>query len=609
MKYIFASIFFLTTTFGFSQNQCGFNDVKMMGLHQRQKKSKNISNRTEVHTIPVVFHVIHLGEDVGVGTNISDEQILDGLRILNEDFRKVDGSWGDGNGVDVEIQFCLAQRDPNDNPTSGINRVNGNQWPLYVDEGIRVNPLNPGEPEINIKSATSWDRSSYMNVWIVSEIHGSNLNPQGFATLPTNSITDGIIILHNVIGSFGNIQSFHNMSRTLTHEVGHYLGLFHTFGMYQTCDNALSESDCQTQGDMVCDTPPTTPNLQCDDWCPGAQYENYMDYSLQSCKNMFTQGQKDRMRGVNGILNPFRISLLDSEGCIPVEGFNLSLKLPQVINECGTEPFKPQIEVKNIGTIDVYEFSVICSIQNSLYEVVKDCVLTTPLLPQNSLFVDFDYSSLGYGNHTINFNLVTEDIYDGDNSVTYEFNHEPSQEMTLIINTDFFGNETSWEVIDQNTQEIIWSQDGYPTGMKFPSVEITCIQNGCYDFVIYDLAGDGMQFGGDFTLLDASGNTLAYGEGDWGSVLTFPFCIENQTSENCEDLNNNGICDFDEEIVNYIEEPINQFGEIKQITNIRTFDISGRILSELENYQPGIYILMIEYEDGSYDSQKIFRWN
>jgi hypothetical protein len=118
-----------------------------------------------------------------------------------------------------------------------------------------------------------------------------------------------------------------------------------------------------------------------------------------------------------------------------------------------------------------------------------------------------------------------------------------------------------------------------------------------------------MQFGGDFTLLDASGNTLAYGEGDWGSVLTFPFCIENQTSENCEDSNNNGICDFDEEIVNYIEEPINQFGEIKQITNIRTFDISGRILSELENYQPGIYILMIEYEDGSYDSQKIFRWN
>ena len=134
MKYIFSLIFLIITTLSLSQNQCGFNDVKMMGFYGGQKKSINVSNRTEVHTIPVVFHVIHLGEDVGVGTNISDEQILDGLRILNEDFRKVDGSWGDGNGVDVEIEFCLAQRYPNDNPTSGINRVNGNQWTLYVNE-------------------------------------------------------------------------------------------------------------------------------------------------------------------------------------------------------------------------------------------------------------------------------------------------------------------------------------------------------------------------------------------------------------------------------------------------------------------------------------------
>ena len=74
-------------------------------------------------------------------------------------------------------------------------------------------------------------------------------------------------------------------------------------------------------------------------------------------------------------------------------------------------------------------------------------------------------------------------------------------------------------------------------------------------------------------------------------------------------MNNNGICDFDEEIVNYIEEPINQSDQIKLIKNIRTFDISGRIMKESENYQPGIYILLMEYEDGSYESHKIFRWN
>lgn len=608
MKYIFSFIFLFVSTFGFSQHQCGFDDVSMMGLISNERINTKISNRDQIHTIPVVFHVVHLGEDIGVGTNLSDEQILDGLRILNEDFRKVEGSWGDGEGVDVEIEFCLAQRDPNGNPTSGINRIDGSVWDEYFQFGIKSNPSYLGYSEANLKTQTSWDRTSYMNVWIVSEINNNNAQGgiQGFAYLPQiGNVLDGIVILHNVIGSFGEVSPSYNMSRVLTHEVGHYLGLFHTF----TSTNGCTENNCLTQGDLVCDTPPTTENNSCQlPSCTNAQIENYMDYTQQMCKNMFSQGQKERMRGVNGILHPERISLLDSQSCVPVEGLNLSLTLPQIVNECGTQPFKPVIEVVNLGTYPVYEFSVMCTIENTPYQVVKDCVLNNPLLPQNSVFIDFDYSSLGYGDYVVNFEILTEDIYTGDDFVSYEFSHQPSQEMTLIISADFIA-EIGWELINQSTLEVIWSDFSYTLTTPQPVVDINCIQNGCYDFVIYDDYGDGMQFAGDFTLLDGSGNVLAYGEGNWGSNLAFPFCLEVEDLENCEDVNNNGICDFDEEVESTIEEPLDELNEILRIKKITTLDISGRIMEESQNYQPGIYILIIEYEDGSYESHKIFRWN
>lgn len=606
MKLIF-SFFLIFISFNiFSQTICGFEDIKFMGFNEKTTLEPE-SNRELIYTIPVVFHVVHLGEAFGVGTNISDEQILDGLRILNEDFRKVPGTWGDGNGVDVQIEFCLVQRDPNGNPTSGINRIDGNQWSIYPSQGIRVNPFNVGEPEINIKSVTSWDRSSYMNVWIVSEIHNSTVNIQGYSNYPTNSILDGVVILHNVIGSFGNVQGIYDMSRTLTHEVGHYLGLYHTFGNYQSCNEALSESNCVTSGDFICDTPPTAPNFQCNTLCPDAQVENYMDYSQQFCKNMFTQGQKDRMRGPNGILNPHRITLLESESCTPIEGVNLRLNYPHVINECGQQPFKPVVEVVNSGSLSIYEFQVRCLIENSPYEIVKDCILTNPILPTQSIFMDFDYSSLGYGNHVLIFEIITEDIYMGDNIVQYQFDHKPSQELTLIVNTDVFGNETEWELINSETEEVVWSRYGYDNGLEDPSIDVSCIPNGCYTFIMTDSYGDGMFGDGNFTLLNGLGDTLAYGEGNWGSEIVFPFCIDVTNSENCEDTNLNGICDFDEdEITSVIDQDIS---DIKKISEILVYDISGRLINLSFKEEKGIYIILTKFEDGTVESRKFLRMN
>jgi hypothetical protein len=153
MKRIFLYLFSLIPLVGVSQSDpCGFDHIKMMGLFEitEDDNTNYIGKRDAVYTIPVVFHVIHLGEDEGVGTNISDEQILDGLRIINEDLRKMPNTWGDGLGVDVEMELCLAARDPLGNPTNGITRYNGSIWQSYVTDGISYDINQNGEPELNI---------------------------------------------------------------------------------------------------------------------------------------------------------------------------------------------------------------------------------------------------------------------------------------------------------------------------------------------------------------------------------------------------------------------------------------------------------------------------
>ena len=110
-------------------------------MEQRLMQQQGLSpdQRTnDIYTLPVVFHVIHNGEAYGVGTNITDEQIVSAIDAMNEDFRHMSGSNGYGAGPDVGIDFCLAARDPNGNPTTGIVRVNGSSVTNYSAMGIEA---------------------------------------------------------------------------------------------------------------------------------------------------------------------------------------------------------------------------------------------------------------------------------------------------------------------------------------------------------------------------------------------------------------------------------------------------------------------------------------
>jgi len=273
------------------------SQVEVIIQNNVNSKSKSI-----IYSIPVVVHVVHLGEPIGTGSNISDIQIQQSIAGLNNRFRNVNGL-----GIDVELEFCLASKDPNGNSTNGINRVDGSNIANYSASGIRPtgNPCS-GAVEIAIKDLSRWPVSDYYNIWVVSEIcNGSFV---GYASYPVGGLYDGLVIVST---------SMTSNSGTLPHEVGHGFFLYHTFNGDGGNVSCPVDTNCIINGDRVCDTPPhkqgdcntSNPCTLAGVW-DNSRY-NYMSYC--PLVNRFTQGQKDRIKAIS-IIAP-RASLINSVGC------------------------------------------------------------------------------------------------------------------------------------------------------------------------------------------------------------------------------------------------------------------------------------------------------
>jgi hypothetical protein len=287
------------------QNQIENNSeflIKQQNLEQMTEYYHNMlplmNNSEQIYTIPVVIHVLYKTSS----QNISDEQIYSQMTSLNDDFRALNNDLSnlpsnfESLVSDMQIEFCLAQVDPNGNSTSGINRVSTNETSFSYNNNMKFSSSG---------GVDAWDTDSYLNIWVC------NLNNLlGYAQFPGgDASTDGVVVANTAFGSTGIAESPYNLGRTLTHEIGHWLNLRHIWGDSNCGNDFVDDTPTHQEANYGC---PNYPQVSCNNGADGDLFMNYMDYTDDACMYMFTTGQKTRM--TSALLNS-RSSLLNSAAC------------------------------------------------------------------------------------------------------------------------------------------------------------------------------------------------------------------------------------------------------------------------------------------------------
>jgi len=415
-----------------------------------------------VITIPVVVHVIYSNSN----ENISDAQIQSQIDVLNEDFRRTnsdaDNTWS--QAVDTEIAFCLASVDPSGNATTGITRKSSSTTSWGTNDAMKSSS-NGG--------VDAWPAGDYLNMWVCN-IGGGIL---GYAQFPGGSAaTDGVVVSPQYFGRTGYVSAPFNLGRTMTHEVGHWLNLRHIWG----------DGNCSAD-DFVSDTPTSdaanygcaTGHVSCSST---DMVQNYMDYSDDACMNLFTAGQKARMRALFET-GGFRASLLNS-------------------NACGA-PAEPTCED---GIMNGGETGVDCGGSCAACPTCDDGIMNG-----------------------------------GETGIDCRGSCAAcpctGTQVTVSITLDNYPEETSWSIVDANGTTVA-SGGTYNNEPDGSTVTVTnCLADGCYDFVINDAYGDGICCGygnGSYSVTDANGNSLASGA-SFSSSETTNFCLGGGPAPTCED--------------------------------------------------------------------------
>lgn len=416
-----------------------------------------------VYQIPVVVHVVHDGESEGVGANIPEAQILNQIDSLNNDFRRLNADQENtpdfflDDAADVKIEFVLAKKNPEGLPTDGIVRVKGNQGSFTINESS------------TISENSYWPAEEYFNIW-VTDLGGALL---GFAKFPVsnepgmdedpnlNRLIDGVFVDYRYFGTGENADDF-SKGRTLTHEIGHWLGLRHIWGdggcgaddfCTDTPSQGGSTSGCPDESETSCSTID--------------MFQNYMDYTDDECMNLFTNCQADRMRIVLES-SPRRKDLLSSNGLEEVVQVANDLGLKAIVTpsfgNC-SQVLVPELEVRNYGTNTINSFSLDLLVDE---EVIETKSFSEPLTELQSIFVSFSSISVPVNTSQISFKVnQVNDGSDGneDNDCIWVSTFFPGTQDVPYFE-EFTGasesGNTDWRMKNSNDNPSAWNYGTAP---------------------------------------------------------------------------------------------------------------------------------------------------
>jgi hypothetical protein len=471
---------------------------------------KNTTMRTAqtnaVITIPVVVHVIYNGQALGTVPNISDLQVQSQITVLNQDFSRTGPGFNTNpDGVDTQIQFVLAQQDPNGNPTNGIDRRS------FCQESWSTTDI-----ESTLKPATIWDPAQYLNLWTVQFTDSTLLgyaqfpDASGLLGISGNGVanTDGVVIKYNAFGS-GTGNSFlldapYNKGRTTTHEIGHWLGLIHIWG---------DGSNCSKNTDYCADTPVSKdPNYGCPtgtDSCPQSgvdMIENYMDYTDDSCMNIFTKNQKDRMDVIMDNAAR-RLSLKTSTKgvVIPPIANDAEVKLESScsVATCSSVPNQiiQNITIYNRGT-NILTSAALKYTINGIDKPEYTYLWTGTLATHKFATFPVKFSAAVNGTIVVSIDKANgvSDQRISNNTATAGFvipaapSNYPLTNFVFRLQQDYYGSETTWNIKD-GSGKILYSGGEYKETTTLPALiteNWTLPSNQCYTFTIKDSAGDGI---------------------------------------------------------------------------------------------------------------------
>jgi len=295
------------------QIRCGVNDIlspERLAFEEDARVNRNASSQSGILHVPVVFHVIYHAAIENVSTAV----IMAQMDTIARDYRRRNADTINtptafkSLAADAEIEFCLATRDPSGNPSTGITRTLTDSLTFVAGPGSVDHMKYTSTGGID-----AWDTHKYINIWVVNYTGAS-----GFAggAMGHGSAVDGIVMNYTIL----------NGTHLLSHEIGHYLDLFHIYG------SETPNCEAHDSGDMVSDTPdqawstfgcPAFPQTDsCTTVAPGIMFMNFMDQTNSTCQNLFTLGQVTRMRNT---LNGARASLLTSDGCLATSVNEISL--------------------------------------------------------------------------------------------------------------------------------------------------------------------------------------------------------------------------------------------------------------------------------------------